>query len=630
MQRLASFGAAALAAGIVLCGAACAHTTKSGGASEKRTIVLTFASDIRGGQPEQLTRFASQVAKQSNGTIQIQFRDNWRARDQHQELDTIRDVKAGKVDLAWVGARAWDWVGVHRFDALVAPLLIESYPLEQKVFADRIPERMLPALRQAGVAGIGVLPGPMRKPLGVRRRLLTPAAFRGLNFGVQGVVAAETLRALGARPRQFFSSPPLAGLGGIEEQMSAVEGNQHDAAAPFLTADLNLWPRPLVIFASEKVLDRLSSAQRAALRQAAAAAVPQAMTASEREDGAAVRTLCARGKLRVVDLEKGELQSFEGAVAPVYRRLEHDPSTRRAIHEIMALKRGLPPAPAIRCPPKKSSSPYQAGATPLDGSWQMSVTVGDLSRNPAYHAYGFAPSAADYRADAGAYRLILRNGHLEFSRTGGGSPNPHDSGTYRVDGNLITFHIAAGHDPGETWTYRWSVYRNSLTFERPPTNAQGPGNPTFAPWHRITSTKGSRGAKRGKLDGVYEADVSGNDLPENLGHFVYVFDRGRFAFTQEDARACTWQYGKLAVRGHLMTWRFIDGGATKSPNHAYNKPGEFFEFKWSRYRDTLTLSPAPGAISPTTQTAEPWHRVTTRPSSSYLSRDCPPPKAALP
>src|SRR5262245_20739922 len=83
---------------------ACSGGTKAGGRAGKRTIVLSMACQIAGGQPDQLIRFAGEVATRSGGTVRIDFRANWRARDPHQELDTIRDVRAGKVDLGWVGA----------------------------------------------------------------------------------------------------------------------------------------------------------------------------------------------------------------------------------------------------------------------------------------------------------------------------------------------------------------------------------------------------------------------------------------------------------------------------------------------------------------------------------------------
>ena len=483
MRRLGGGCAAALAAAILLVAPGCSGGTKAGGKRGKQTIVLTMASQIRGGQPEQLLRFASEVAKRSGGTIRIEFKANWRASDRHQELDTIRDVRAAKVDLAWVGARAWDWVGVKSFDPLVAPLLIDSYPLEQAVFARGVPQRMLAGVRKAGVAGVGVLPGPMRKALGVDRRLVRPSDFRGLRFGVQGTVAADTLLALGAKPRQLFAQAPLGTLGGLESQMSAIVGNEYDTTARYLSANLNLWPRPLVIFASPKVFHSLSRAQQDALRKGAAAAVPEALAASTQEDTGAVRALCARGKLALVDLTQVQLQSLQRAVGPVYRKLEEDASTRRAIREIQALKGAAPLEPAIHCARASTSGP--AAATPIDGSWEMTVSASQLRGNPAYAAYGYEnPSPDDFRADAGTYRFVFHDGRLR-SWIHGQVSNGRDVGTYRIDGDRVIMHITSGHDVGETWSYRWSVYRDTLTFRKPPSGAKGPPNPTFAPWHRV-------------------------------------------------------------------------------------------------------------------------------------------------
>src|SRR5215471_19213621 len=163
MRRHIWIGLVALAALLVLAAVGCASGNKAGGASEKRPTVLTLASQWFSGQPVQLTRFANQVAKLSRGTIRIEFRDNWRAGDSDQEVDTIEDVRAGKFDLGWEGARAWDGLGIHNFDPLIAPLLINSYPLERRVFASGLPQKMLASVQRAHVVAIGVLPGPMRK-----------------------------------------------------------------------------------------------------------------------------------------------------------------------------------------------------------------------------------------------------------------------------------------------------------------------------------------------------------------------------------------------------------------------------------------------------------------------------------
>jgi hypothetical protein len=112
---------------------------------------------------------------------------------------------------------------------------------------------------------------------------------------------------------------------------------------------------------------------------------------------------------------------------------------------------------------------------------------------------------------------------------------------------------------------------------------------------------------------------------ENYGDFVLVIDRGRFAFTQENENACTWQYGKATLKGSELDWDFTDGGGI-APTNAQNKPGEHFEWRWSIYRQVLTLRP----IIPTDLAVETWQRTSVTPSKTALSHRCPPPKQAFP
>lgn len=195
------------------------------------------------------------------------------------------------------------------------------------------------------------------------------------------------------------------------------------------------------------------------------------------------------------------------AVAPVYERLLRNPSTRRAISQIRSLRRGMPTAPAIRCPPASAPS-GGVTANPLDGVYEVQTTAADLRRAV-----------------------------------------PQDD------------------------------------------------TPIVA---------------------------------ENWGRWVFVFAGNRLAYTQQDRRACTWAYGRVHVHGQAFSWTILDGGYTKAPNDAYNVPGEAFRFQWSRYHDSLTLSAVPGAVSPENFRALPWHRVSTQPSRTFFSSECPPPRAALP
>ena len=70
------------------------------------------------------------------------------------------------------------------------------------MFEQGIPERMLEGVGELDLVGIGVLPGPMRKLLGVSKPFVRPRDFAGQVVGLQdSAVADKTLRALGATPR---------------------------------------------------------------------------------------------------------------------------------------------------------------------------------------------------------------------------------------------------------------------------------------------------------------------------------------------------------------------------------------------------------------------------------------------
>jgi hypothetical protein len=121
----------------------------------------------------------------------------------------------------------------------------------------------------------------------------------------------------------------------------------------------------------------------------------------------------------------------------------------------------------------------------------------------------------------------------------------------------------------------------------------GPVPPDVLPECKAT-TRPAAGA-RSPVDGVYrmtssiKRDYDPTPVPENYGTWIFVFSRGRFAFTQEDhetdQKTCTWAYGTFRVKGDQVQWLFDDSGGV-TPNRTLNKPGEFYVFAWSRYRDT--------------------------------------------
>jgi hypothetical protein len=77
-----------------------------------------------------------------------------------------------------------------------------------------------------------------------------------------------------------------------------------------------------------------------------------------------------------------------------------------------------------------------------------------------------------------------------------------------------------------------------------------------------------------------------------------------------------------------MSWTFVDGGGI-APNNAMNRPGEYFVYDYSLFRDTLTLEPVEGEVSPLNFRVHPWRLVSEEPSTDDFSTRCPPPADAL-
>jgi len=485
-----------------LAGCADPGLDKAGGRQSRPLVVLTVANS--NGNTGELDGFAGAVRRLSAGTMRIAIEYRWRWGQVNDETGLVADVRAGKADLGVVGSRAWDSVGVSSFRALTAPLLISSYAVQDRVLRSPMIGQMLSALRVLGLVGIGVLPGPFRKPLAKVRPLLRPSDYAGLRIGLQqSKVAAATLRALGATPVWLPSGGQINGLDGIEQQISSIQGNQYDRVDKYLTANVSLWPRPLVLFANGKAWSALTPRQRRILMQAASgdtAAETTFVRDNEQIDAAAS---CRRG-LRFVTASPADLAALRRAVQSVYSQLELDPQTARFIRQIEAMSSGIPPEPTPSC---ANAVRLAASAGSLDGVWQFTDTAAELAAAP----------------------------------------------------------------------------------------------------------------------GTGQGDV----VPENYGTWTFVFDRGRFAITQEDQQACTWGYGTYTVKGDKFSWLFTDGGGI-APDGATNKPGEFFIYRWSLYRGVLTLFPVPGAVSPSNFMVKPWALISATPSAGFLSRRCLPPAGALP
>jgi TRAP-type C4-dicarboxylate transport system substrate-binding protein len=463
---------------------------KAGGADKAKPHVLTMA--VQSSVPEQMTVFAAEVRRVSEGTLDITFKEKWRLGEPMYEGGTLEDVKAGQVDMAWVGARAFDTVGVKSFQALLAPLLIDSYDLEAKVFEEGITEEMLEAVEELDLVGVGVLPGPMRKVLGVSRPFVEPADFAGQVVGIQdSAVAKQTLDAVGSTPKSVPAEAPLDGLDAYEQQLASIAGNSYDANAKYVTSNLNLWPRPLVIVMGKEAYDSLTEEQQSVLREAAEAAIPKALEASRAEDEEAVAMLCRRG-MSFATASASDLAELRAAFEPVYAQLKSDPETRSYVDAIESIKKKIAaPAEAPGC---LSMQGVPATAGIPEGTYETTVTRADYAR------WGVEVQ------NTGVFTLEITDGRM-ISRAPSGGVG------FDAPYTLFRDKFEAVGDP-DTLTARWTFDGRKLEFKE---FAACTGSPCVSTgefdYHVVFASHPwvLRRAKQTPLDGTYETTITRDD-----------------------------------------------------------------------------------------------------------------------
>ena len=179
---------------------------------------------------------------------------------------------------------------------LSAPMLITSYAAEAAVLRSALARSMLAGVGAAGVTGLALLAGDLRRPFGVSAPLLDPQAYRGLHFGIYASSATTAaLQTLGAQPVSRWSGNLATAIeagqiDAFEHTLRLYVADNLAGVAPYAAANVVLSPHVLVLIADPG----LPAAQRRWVEQAAADASAASIPLA-RDDAALVTTACAQG-----------------------------------------------------------------------------------------------------------------------------------------------------------------------------------------------------------------------------------------------------------------------------------------------------------------------------------------------
>jgi TRAP-type C4-dicarboxylate transport system substrate-binding protein len=474
------------------------HRSESAVAVERADhAVLTMASAYASlGYEPAVQDFVTRLVEISRGALRIEVIDEWGGGARTDaEGEVVDAVRTGKADLGWVGTRVLDTLGVRSFQALTAPMLIDSHAVQRAVIGSDIPDRMLKGLDNLSLTGLGVLAGGLRKPIAVNRPLLEPADWAGITFQTfPSDGQTDALRALGATPSMVSGAGldddlDMDRIEAFEKNLRIYALNGTAPRAPYVSANVNLWPETSVLLANPQLLSSLSQAQQRWLHVAAADAAANSTNLAD-TDSDLVTPLCRRGA-RFADATEAQLTDLRRAFAPVYARLQHDRQTSAFMADIEALKStvhaqplGIPqgctgPAPTARTP---LPGPAPDDASVLNGVYRVDLFYGAL--------VVLGIGQADARAIAATHTLTLSNGRWS-RRSDGPEESLGCSGSYVVAGGRIIFvadRLLGCERPGDGLTLMWTLRDSELALtDGRGIEANGIDGLILAsrPWHRV-------------------------------------------------------------------------------------------------------------------------------------------------
>ncbi|MEO6511184.1 MAG: TRAP transporter substrate-binding protein DctP [Nocardioides sp.] len=335
--------------------AACGSTDLGGGdkAGTRSPVVLTVATS--GYAPgDTLAHFMEAVERLSGGDIRFDVVSAFGSYAADSEVQMVRAIAAGELDLGSVGSRTFDLLGVTSLEALSAPLLIDSYALEKAVLASPVADQLLGGLDEVGVTGIAMSPSYFQVPIARDHALVDPRAWQGVSLGTYpSVIQEEAIRALGARPVGVIGTFREHALDTDEIQAFNVGlpfygGDDLPTKARYVAVNVRLWAQIDVIAGNSTVIDDLSPQQRGWLGQAATDTEAYAARVLV-DEPEGIQAACQQGA-RMVKASPEQLAALRSAFDPLYAELRSDPETSAALDEIQDLASSTTPEAAPHVP----------------------------------------------------------------------------------------------------------------------------------------------------------------------------------------------------------------------------------------------------------------------------------------
>ncbi|MFH8251991.1 hypothetical protein ACH3VR_16620 [Microbacterium sp. B2969] len=460
------FAAAAVSAGLIIlaCAACTADATaldRSGGQKTPAPTTLTI-----GMAGWEIHEYANTVAAMSHGRVELDAL-SWEETSNKVGWRTpalLDAVRKGTIPLAAVPAASLGEFGVSSLDPLIAPFVVDSLAMEEKLLQDdELTAAMLQDVSQLGVEPVGIIPGSLAHPFGTSGTLLTAADFEGATISTsRGQVTERAFALLGTKFIEWESNGArFDNIKGSLLPVMAIPDNNFHKAGRSVTGDVTFWPRPVVVIGNPAALAALDEQERAALHDAVKAVIPTIVEGHALDDSVGTTWSCGVG-MTFPRAGAAAIAGLRAKVRPLIDEIAATEVGAQVFQRVAELRATTPPEKPLECMDPPADWPTEVSDR-LDGTYTADVTRDDRLAQ-GYPDWNIADE------DWGHYMLVVKDGRFAMTQQNASSCT-WKYGEWRMNDDLVRETIGDGGGnspnwvadrPGMEWIFNWTDFQGKL------------------------------------------------------------------------------------------------------------------------------------------------------------------------
>ncbi|HKW85150.1 MAG TPA: TRAP transporter substrate-binding protein, partial [Burkholderiaceae bacterium] len=217
---------------------------------------------------------------------------------------------------------------IKEFALFDLPYVVPSYKDADALLDGPVGQQLLAKLETVGLVGLGYCENGFRNMTNSKHPITKLEEFAGLKVRViQNPVFIETFKTLGANPvpmpfTELYGALESHAVDAQENPYGLIDASKFYEVQKYLSVTGHVYS-PFIVIGSKKWFDKLSDADKAAVKQAGVESCKYQRQLQREQAAQLVQSLKAKG-MQINDLPPGELERIRAAVKPVATKFAQD------------------------------------------------------------------------------------------------------------------------------------------------------------------------------------------------------------------------------------------------------------------------------------------------------------------